>query len=402
MAWRASGSTNDELARSLERHGVIKTESVLEAFKAVDRGLFVPIEAQDRVYSDQPIRAASVHLSAPHIYAQALEAFSLYRGLSFLNIGSGSGYFSCLVGTITGKDAINHGLEIDPEVVAVCERSVAAYRTSRMIANDENADMNQETTSDANNALIALEEDDPEDEYDDFGVCNVQLGNVFTMEVDKNIKYDRIYVGGGAPENMIATVHSLLKPMGIAIGPFGNKLMKIRCREDGTYSQIVLTNVQFAPLRGNNVPDNNVEMKCYFPPQAWSLKLHAMYPRNFRRATAILYMSQDLLPSALWIRIFGFLPSTWFDVEMSAMDKLRFLLELEISAREEAEKRAAKAESERDHYQLIVWRQQNQIQNLVARIQVPRGARESDLEDMDDEDMVDVDEYEEEDEEEEL
>ncbi|KDO32725.1 hypothetical protein SPRG_02423 [Saprolegnia parasitica CBS 223.65] len=98
------------------------------------------------------------------------------------------------------------------------------------------------------------------------------------MECGNNVKYDRyvfahrtrmnlshsIYVGAGASESLITTIHALLKPMGIAIGPFGDKLLKIRSREDGSCTKMVLTGVHFAPLRD----DNNTSAKvCYFPPQ---------------------------------------------------------------------------------------------------------------------------------------
>ena len=74
----------------------------------VDRAAFAPAGHDDRAFDDAPLRAAEaasgcvVHLSAPSIYAAALEALGLdevsrwRRQLSFLNLGSGSGYLSAL------------------------------------------------------------------------------------------------------------------------------------------------------------------------------------------------------------------------------------------------------------------------------------------------------------------
>ena len=53
-------------------------------------------------YADRPFKQGYVHISAPHMYATVLEQLELQPGHSFLNIGSGSGYFSCLVACMLG------------------------------------------------------------------------------------------------------------------------------------------------------------------------------------------------------------------------------------------------------------------------------------------------------------
>ncbi|OQR99066.1 hypothetical protein ACHHYP_07402 [Achlya hypogyna] len=397
MAWQSSGATNDELALALRRNGIIKSDVVLAAFQAVDRAHFVPPSMIDRAYNDYPIRIGSMHISAPHIYAQVLEGMDLFRGLSFLNIGSGTGYFSCLVGTIIGKDAINHGLEINAAAVAACNQACAAYSAQRMAQQDNSSDEEVAVQND-NNASHHLAEV-PHDASDgDFSVCQAVHGSVFTMDCAANIKYDRIYVGAGAPTSLITTVHSLLKPLGIAIGPFGDKLVKLRCREDGSFTQTVLTGVHFAPLRDDS--GNNDTKTCYFPPQVWTPALHATYPRPFRSAIKTLWQSQPRLPSVLWLRIFGMLPESWFNPERTTEQKMRFLLErallfqpglidavvlVETSAREDAEARATKAEAECQQLRMLAWRQENQIDSLISQAMEQWGAGTED-------DLVAVDE----------
>lgn len=62
-------------------------------------------------HTDQPLKEGNVHLSAPHIYGSALEALELQpqSSLSFLNVGSGTGYVSCIVADIMGTRSSNYG-----------------------------------------------------------------------------------------------------------------------------------------------------------------------------------------------------------------------------------------------------------------------------------------------------
>ena len=62
-------------------------------------------------HSDQPLKHGNVHISAPHIYGSAIEALDLVpnSSMSFLNIGSGTGYISCIVATILGPNSLNYG-----------------------------------------------------------------------------------------------------------------------------------------------------------------------------------------------------------------------------------------------------------------------------------------------------
>ena len=67
--------------------------------------------SEDSAHSDEPLKEGNVHISAPHIYGSALEALELQpnSSLSFLNVGSGTGYLSCIVAEILGQKSLNFG-----------------------------------------------------------------------------------------------------------------------------------------------------------------------------------------------------------------------------------------------------------------------------------------------------
>ena len=113
-------SSHEELCARMREQ--LSDDDVAAAFTAVDRAHFVGEEnveagAEESVYSDRPFRGGFVHLSAPSIYAQCLEALELREGLSFLNVGSGTGYLSALAAQMLGPHACHHAVELKQGLV---------------------------------------------------------------------------------------------------------------------------------------------------------------------------------------------------------------------------------------------------------------------------------------------
>ncbi|XP_025837593.1 ABC transporter F family member 4-like [Agrilus planipennis] len=113
----STGQDNDDLIDNLVEALYVRTGIVEKAFRAVDRAEYFLLEARNDAYKDLAWKSGNLHLSAPCIYSEVMECLCLEPGLSFLNLGSGTGYLSTMVGLIIGSSGINHGIEIYEDVI---------------------------------------------------------------------------------------------------------------------------------------------------------------------------------------------------------------------------------------------------------------------------------------------
>ena len=98
----SAGADNDELIDNLLEADYIKTPTVEKVFRAVDRGHYFTPECRDSAYKDLAWKCGNLHISAPCIYSEVLENLKLEPGMSFLNLGSGTGYLNTMAGLILG------------------------------------------------------------------------------------------------------------------------------------------------------------------------------------------------------------------------------------------------------------------------------------------------------------
>lgn len=98
----STGDDNDELIDNLVDADYIKTPLTERIFRAVDRADYYLPEHRDSAYKDLAWKHGHLHLSAPCIYSEVLESLELKEGLSFLNLGSGTGYLSTMAGLVLG------------------------------------------------------------------------------------------------------------------------------------------------------------------------------------------------------------------------------------------------------------------------------------------------------------
>lgn len=170
-------------------------------------------------HRDQPVREGNIHISAPHIYGYALEALDLTpnSSLSFLNIGSGTGYLTCIVATVLGPTSTCFGVELCKDAIEHCEASVKRYMET--------------------NPNVRL----PHMEFIHGNGLNID-----DTSGESLVGFDRIYVGASVERDHLRSLASLLRPGGVLVGP-GERL-KLTKSFNSTFSKHNFLNSRSHPF----------------------------------------------------------------------------------------------------------------------------------------------------------
>ncbi|KAI4461399.1 protein-l-isoaspartate o-methyltransferase [Holotrichia oblita] len=213
----STGQDNDDLIDNLLHADYIRSSVVERVFRAVDRADYFLPEARGNAYKDLAWKSNHLHLSAPCIYSEVMEGLCLSTGLSFLNLGSGTGYLSTMVGLVLGSNGVNHGVEIHQDVIQYANKKLDDFkRYSGAI--------------------------------DEFDFCEPKFiqGNCLCLTTDR--QYDRIYCGAACPEDYERYMKNLLCVGGILVMPLNEHLMQIKRTSDVTWEDHSLLPVSFATL----------------------------------------------------------------------------------------------------------------------------------------------------------
>ncbi len=97
---------------------ILKTKSIIQAFQKIDRKDFVPSKYANEAYNDYPLSIGfNQTISQPSTVAFMLELLSPQKGDRVLDIGSGSGWTTALLGNIVGDKGKVCGVELIPDLV---------------------------------------------------------------------------------------------------------------------------------------------------------------------------------------------------------------------------------------------------------------------------------------------
>ncbi len=198
-----------------------------EAFRAVDRSLFVPKELQDEAYEDYALPIGyGATISQPTTVAFMLEKLDVRPGQKVLDIGSGSGYTTALLTHLVGPDGKVIGLEIIPELVELGRKNLDRYyfliRANKKITGER--------------------------------LPEIRLAEKRVAGLPKEAPYDRILVSAAA-ERIPAGLIEQLQPDGLLVIPIGaeyevQKIVRIHKRPGGKLETEEYPGFVFVPLRG--------------------------------------------------------------------------------------------------------------------------------------------------------
>jgi protein-L-isoaspartate(D-aspartate) O-methyltransferase len=95
----------NNLINDLIKHGYLRTDLVIDAFSEINRAEFVPKELEQEAYADIafPVGFGQT-ISQPRTVVIMFELLQAERGDNILDVGSGSGWTTALLGYIAGRN----------------------------------------------------------------------------------------------------------------------------------------------------------------------------------------------------------------------------------------------------------------------------------------------------------
>ncbi|KAH7098391.1 Pcmt1-prov protein [Auriculariales sp. MPI-PUGE-AT-0066] len=225
MAWTCSGRTNVELVLNMARHGMVKSQRVVDAMKATDRACYV--RRADEAYEDSPQTIGhGATISAPHMHAHAAEALEpfLQPGNRVLDVGSGSGVLVALFARLVGPEGRVVGVDHVQELVDWSRENV---QKDGLVLSNGNGD-----AANTDGAPVKL-------------ICaDGRLG------WPADAPYDAIHVGAAAPELAPALIAQLKSPgrMFIPVGTHSQEIIQVDKDREGKVSETTLFGVRYVPL----------------------------------------------------------------------------------------------------------------------------------------------------------
>lgn len=118
----------EHLILQLKERNILTDPRIESALREIDRARFVPKEKRLEAYQNYPLPIGyGQTISQPETVVFMLELLKAQRGDTVLDIGSGSGWQSALLGHIVGEEGCVHGMEIVSELAEMSKKAIDFY-----------------------------------------------------------------------------------------------------------------------------------------------------------------------------------------------------------------------------------------------------------------------------------
>ncbi len=102
----------ERLIGDIKRHGFLKSKGLEEALRVCPRELFVPEDRKEDAYIDEPVHIGfGQTVSQPSTVVLMTEALEIKQGQTVLEVGSGSGWQSAILGYLVGPKGKVYSIE---------------------------------------------------------------------------------------------------------------------------------------------------------------------------------------------------------------------------------------------------------------------------------------------------
>nr|CDS34338.2 protein l isoaspartate o methyltransferase [Hymenolepis microstoma] len=236
---------NDSLVDSVVEEGDFSPE-VERVLRLVDRSSYA-VGPSAQIYCDSAWRVDRLHLSAPSIYALVLRELNIRPGQSVLNIGSGTGYLSTMLGLLLGKIFLNF---CPPQFTAGNIFSlVPPIPDSPIFPSPEIPENPQEVYA----QLMANRRAELTQFLSSADIDPPPFINRNETDAESDFQYwptyDRIYVGAMVSSiNQLKAILRLLNVGGRLIAPMFDHLLRIDRVTETFFTDTVLSSVNFVGL----------------------------------------------------------------------------------------------------------------------------------------------------------
>lgn len=125
---------HQQFVQGLIGKGVLHTDTIIAAFRAVRREDFVHKQMLPQAYDDAPLPIGYAQtLSQPSTVALMLELSHVQPGDRVLEVGSGSGWLTGLLAHLVGESGHVYAVDIMPEMVDLTEEHLRAYHFPNVV-----------------------------------------------------------------------------------------------------------------------------------------------------------------------------------------------------------------------------------------------------------------------------